>query len=620
MVASNGDLWLFGGQGKKLLSDFWRIDVARGEVAFHEITPGADVRSNQAPTLPSPRKGHTLTYEPSLNALILFGGTGSSGADNSLWLYNIESNQWSQPKCTGSAPPARTNHSAVAISKHHVLFWGGCSTDGVFFSDSIVLDTRQWHFHKPQLLNPAPSQRYHHTCVTAGVEGKAILYGGINQKQTFGSVALIEHRLMAELAPALNLIASELQNLTRTSIASGSSRGGGPAPITCSQQPIILTAENFNSMRWQAQQGLNTNQPATSSLLPVQKRESGPIAKSETTSVSTLQDQLMRNQLTDLFVKRDLQEMHSQASKRLDDLDSEVDLLKRELATVKMIKEEAELEAAAARESARKSQVKAEKEAEAAAALRGKLQETESMLRESRVGRESSERRVIELTKELGLVTSRLSKVQSEGHIARLGGLGGREGERRDIPVAATASSSSNVGPLGSSRGSEGVGAGVERDEMAPLPALLSASERRCESLASEVRTLVEGKVALSERVSRLEGDGDAIRKMRLNELKELQSKLEDSLRSVKAAAAVEERIEKEVELRLAERQHSVASLSAASLPAAQEQNICCICLERGKEIVFQCGHQACLTCGEGVEACPFCRKTITHRIKLYSA
>jgi N-acetylneuraminic acid mutarotase len=86
LVASNGDLWLFGGQGMKLMSDFYRLDVSRNEVAFIEINTTNDAR-------PTPRKGHSLTYEPHLNSLVLFGGTTASGADNSLWVYDISSNQ-----------------------------------------------------------------------------------------------------------------------------------------------------------------------------------------------------------------------------------------------------------------------------------------------------------------------------------------------------------------------------------------------------------------------------------------------------------------------------------------------------------------------------------------------
>lgn len=44
----------------------------------------------------------------------------------------------------------------------------------------------------------------------------------------------------------------------------------------------------------------------------------------------------------------------------------------------------------------------------------------------------------------------------------------------------------------------------------------------------------------------------------------------------------------------------------------------CVVCWERPREIVFQCGHQCCSTCAQSVSRCPYCRKRIVQRIKLY--
>jgi len=44
----------------------------------------------------------------------------------------------------------------------------------------------------------------------------------------------------------------------------------------------------------------------------------------------------------------------------------------------------------------------------------------------------------------------------------------------------------------------------------------------------------------------------------------------------------------------------------------------CIICEERGKDIVFQCGHRSCAPCGTAIVKCHTCRVTITQRIKIF--
>ena len=44
----------------------------------------------------------------------------------------------------------------------------------------------------------------------------------------------------------------------------------------------------------------------------------------------------------------------------------------------------------------------------------------------------------------------------------------------------------------------------------------------------------------------------------------------------------------------------------------------CVICLEREANLAFECGHQVCDMCGEGLGKCHICRKDIRRRIKLF--
>jgi hypothetical protein len=53
-------------------------------------------------------------------------------------------------------------------------------------------------------------------------------------------------------------------------------------------------------------------------------------------------------------------------------------------------------------------------------------------------------------------------------------------------------------------------------------------------------------------------------------------------------------------------------------LGQVSEERKCNICLEHEKEIIFQCGHQACSSCSLRIQHCHVCRSTIQQRIKFY--
>jgi len=49
-----------------------------------------------------------------------------------------------------------------------------------------------------------------------------------------------------------------------------------------------------------------------------------------------------------------------------------------------------------------------------------------------------------------------------------------------------------------------------------------------------------------------------------------------------------------------------------------EEANSCGICMERAKNVVFLCGHGACVNCAQSLKSCHMCRKTITKKINIY--
>lgn len=49
-----------------------------------------------------------------------------------------------------------------------------------------------------------------------------------------------------------------------------------------------------------------------------------------------------------------------------------------------------------------------------------------------------------------------------------------------------------------------------------------------------------------------------------------------------------------------------------------EETHSCGICMERGRDVAFLCGHSCCSRCSETLKTCHMCRKTIVKKINLY--
>lgn len=67
------------------------------------------------------------------------------------------------------------------------------------------------------------------------------------------------------------------------------------------------------------------------------------------------------------------------------------------------------------------------------------------------------------------------------------------------------------------------------------------------------------------------------------------------------------------------QRQTQTVESLKGQMEAMEEEKLCAVCLENKKNMAFQCGHQVCEVCSPELQQCPFCRCTITTRIKLYA-
>ena len=61
-------------------------------------------------------------------------------------------------------------------------------------------------------------------------------------------------------------------------------------------------------------------------------------------------------------------------------------------------------------------------------------------------------------------------------------------------------------------------------------------------------------------------------------------------------------------------------ALRAARAELLAKGDLCPVCIERPREVVFSCGHRACGDCAARLDNCPECRRAIGDvRIRLYS-
>jgi hypothetical protein len=100
-----------------------------------------------------------------------------------------------------------------------------------------------------------------------------------------------------------------------------------------------------------------------------------------------------------------------------------------------------------------------------------------------------------------------------------------------------------------------------------------------------------------------------SLQQLSLSQLQGLEMELESALKDVREASVLR---------RIADAAQSAVSCLPSTPDSALASLQCSICMERPRSLVFSCGHQCCLKCGEPLSACPFCRMPITHKIKMF--
>ncbi|KAK1147434.1 Negative regulator of mitotic exit [Aspergillus melleus] len=193
VASKEGDVYMMGGliDGSTVKGDLWMIESSGGNLS---CVPIATVSEG-----PGPRVGHASLLVG--NAFIVFGGDTkvdeNDMLDDTLYLLNTSSRQWSRSIPPGPRPAGRYGHTLNILGSRLYVFGG--QVEGYFFNDLIAFDLNQlsnpnnkWEFliRNSHQGGPPPGQippaRTNHTIVS--FNDRLYLFGGTNGLQWFNDV------------------------------------------------------------------------------------------------------------------------------------------------------------------------------------------------------------------------------------------------------------------------------------------------------------------------------------------------------------------------------------------------------------------------------------------------
>lgn len=195
VASKEGDIYMMGGliDGSTVKGDLWMIESSGGNLSCLPIPTVSEG--------PGPRVGHASLLVG--NAFIVFGGDTKvddrDTLDDTLYLLNTSSRQWSRAIPPGPRPAGRYGHTLNILGSKIYVFGG--QVEGYFFNDLVAFDlnalqnpTNKWEFlvrnsHDGGPLPTSgqiPPARTNHTIVS--FNEKLYLFGGTNGEHWFNDV------------------------------------------------------------------------------------------------------------------------------------------------------------------------------------------------------------------------------------------------------------------------------------------------------------------------------------------------------------------------------------------------------------------------------------------------
>ncbi|KAJ6627112.1 hypothetical protein B0H10DRAFT_2210524 [Mycena sp. CBHHK59/15] len=174
---ASGDLYIFGGLVR---------EAARNDLYLFSSRDHSATLLQTAGDGPSPRVGHASALVS--NVLIVWGGDTKTDPkskptdkqDDSLYLLNLMSREWTRVTVYGPSPAGRYGHAVTMAGGSKFIVFGG-QVDGEFLNDLWSFDLNSlraratWELCEPTSAE-RPAQRTGHACIT--FENRIIIFGG----------------------------------------------------------------------------------------------------------------------------------------------------------------------------------------------------------------------------------------------------------------------------------------------------------------------------------------------------------------------------------------------------------------------------------------------------------
>ncbi|KAK1963954.1 kelch domain-containing protein [Colletotrichum sublineola] len=190
--SKEGDIYVMGGliNSSTVKGDLWMIEAGQNMACYPLATTAEG---------PGPRVGHASLLVG--NAFIVYGGDTkvdeTDVLDETLYLLNTSTRQWSRALPAGTRPSGRYGHSLNILGSKIYIFGG--QIEGYFMNDLAAFDLNQLQMpnNRWEMLiqntdsgGPAvgkiPTARTNHSVVT--FNDKMYLFGGTNGYQWFNDV------------------------------------------------------------------------------------------------------------------------------------------------------------------------------------------------------------------------------------------------------------------------------------------------------------------------------------------------------------------------------------------------------------------------------------------------
>ncbi|KAK5145141.1 hypothetical protein LTR04_001371, partial [Oleoguttula sp. CCFEE 6159] len=136
-ASKDGGIYLMGGliNGSTVKGDLWMVEAGTGNMACYPVATTSEG--------PGPRVGHASLLVG--NAFIVFGGDTKMDdgdmLDDTLYLLNTSTKQWSRALPAGPRPPGRYGHTLNILGSKIYIFGG--QVEGYFFNDLVAFDLNQ---------------------------------------------------------------------------------------------------------------------------------------------------------------------------------------------------------------------------------------------------------------------------------------------------------------------------------------------------------------------------------------------------------------------------------------------------------------------------------------------